>query len=119
RALAPRASAMRMQLEDEFVRVDLSDGEHDSRAPRRSKLDPLLQQSAIDAGADVRARTTVIGLLREGERVVGVRVRDGTGEHELRAPIVVGADGRNSTIARLVEAEAYVEDVSPHGAYWA
>ena len=119
RALAPRAFALRMQLEDEFVRVDLSDDGHDSRAPRRSKLDPLLQQSAIDAGVDVRPRTSVIGLLHDGESVVGVRVRDGAGEHELRAPIVVGADGRNSTIARLVEAPAYVEDTSPHGAYWA
>ena len=48
-----------------------------------------------------------------------MRVRDGAGEHDLAAPLVVGADGRNSTIARLVGAPAYVEDSSPHGAYWA
>ena len=33
-----------MQLEDDYVRVDLSDAGHDARAPRRSKLDPVLQQ---------------------------------------------------------------------------
>jgi len=118
RALAPAANAIQMQLEDAYIRIDLSDGAHDSRCPRRSKLDPVLQRAVVDAGVDVRPRTSVIGLVRNGERVGGVRVRDGRGEYELRAPLVVGADGRNSTIAKLVGAPAYVEDTSPHGAYW-
>ena len=119
RALAPRALALRMQVEDAHLRIDLSDDAHDARCPRRLKLDPLLQRTVVDAGIDVRPRTTVIGLVRDGDRVAGVRVRGAAGEHELRAPLVVGADGRNSTIARLVGAPAYVEDTSPHGAYWA
>jgi flavin-dependent dehydrogenase len=119
RALAPRALALRMQLEDAYLQVDLSDDAHDARCPRRLKLDPLLQRAVVDAGVDVRPRTTVIDLVRDGDRVIGVRVRDASGEHEIRAPLVVGADGRNSTIARLVGAQAYVEDTSPHGAYWA
>lgn len=119
RALAPRARALRMQVEDAYVQVDLTDDAHDARCPRRLKLDPVLQRAVVDAGVDVRPRTQVIGLLRDGERVTGVRVRDGVGEHELRAGLVVGADGRNSTIARLVGAPAYVEDTAAHGAYWA
>ncbi|HSD09985.1 MAG TPA: NAD(P)/FAD-dependent oxidoreductase, partial [Candidatus Binatia bacterium] len=119
RALAPRALALRMQIEDAHLQADLSDDAHDARCPRRLKLDPLLQRAVVDAGIDVRPRTTVIGLVRDADRVAGVRVRDAAGEHELRAPLVVGADGRNSTIARLVGAPAYVEDTSPHGAYWA
>jgi len=119
RALAPRAHALRMQVEDAHLRVDLSDDRHDARCPRRLKLDPLLQRAVVDAGIDVRPRTSVIGLVRDDDRVAGVRVRDAAGEHELRAPLVVGADGRNSTVARLVGAPAYVEDTSPHGAYWA
>ena len=119
RALAPRALALQMQVEDAYLRVDLSDDRHDARCPRRLKLDPLLQGAVLAAGVDVRPQTTVIGLVRDGDRVAGVRVRDAAGEHELRAPLVVGADGRNSTIARLVGAPAYVEDESPHGAYWA
>ena len=43
--------------------------------------------------------------VREGARVVGVRVKDADGEHELRAPLVVGADGRRSTVARLLGAD--------------
>jgi flavin-dependent dehydrogenase len=119
RALAPRALALRMQVEDAHLRVDLSDDAHDARCPRRLKLDPVLQRAVVDAGIDVRPRTTVIALVHEDDRVAGVRVRDAAGEHELRAPLVVGADGRNSTVARLVGAPAYVEDTSPHGAYWA
>jgi flavin-dependent dehydrogenase len=119
RALAPRAPAIRMQVEDAYLQVDLSDDAHDARSPRRLKLDPVLQRAVVAAGVDVRPRTSVIGLVRDGDRVAGVRVRDGAGEHEIRAPLVVGADGRNSTVARLVDAPAYVEDTSPHGAYWA
>jgi len=119
RALAPRALALRMQVEDAGLRVDLSDDAHDARCPRRLKLDPVLQRAVVDAGIDVRPRTTVFALVHDGDRVVGVRVRDAAGEHELRAPLVVGADGRNSTIARLVGAPTYVDDTSPHGAYWA
>lgn len=118
RGLAPRARALRMQLEDAYLQVDLTDDSHDARCPRRLKLDPVLQRAVVDAGVDVRPKTIVVGLVRDGDRVGGVRVRDGSGEHELRAPLVVGADGRNSAIARLVGAPAYVEDESPHGAYW-
>ncbi|MET0152483.1 MAG: NAD(P)/FAD-dependent oxidoreductase [Candidatus Binatia bacterium] len=120
RTLAPRARALRMQVEDAYLQIDLSDGAHDARCPRRLKLDPVLQRAVVDAGVDVRPRTTVIDLVRDGERVLGVKVREsGGGEHELRAPLVVGADGRNSTIARLVGAPAYIEDTSANGAYWA
>ncbi|MGH7897966.1 MAG: NAD(P)/FAD-dependent oxidoreductase, partial [Candidatus Binatia bacterium] len=119
RALAPRALALRMQVEVAYVHVDLSDDRHDARSPRRSKLDPVLQRAVVGAGVDVRPRTSVIGLVGDRERVGGVRVRDLAGEYEIRAPLVVGADGRNSTIARLVGAPAYVEDTSAHGAYWA
>jgi 2-polyprenyl-6-methoxyphenol hydroxylase-like FAD-dependent oxidoreductase len=46
-----------------------------------------------------------------------VRVREAGSGRASRA--VVGADGRNSTIARLVGAPAAVEDTSANGAYWA
>ena len=119
RALAPAAPAIRMQVEDDYLQVDLRDGKHHACCPRRLALDPVLQRAVVDAGVDVRPRTIVVGLIRDGDRVVGVRVRDRSGERELRAPLVVGADGRNSIVARLVGAPAYVEDSSPNGAYWA
>ncbi|HEX2034508.1 MAG TPA: FAD-dependent oxidoreductase [Chloroflexota bacterium] len=41
-------------------------------------------------------------VLREGERIAGVRYRDGGGEHELRAHFTVATDGRHSSIRRAV-----------------
>jgi 2-polyprenyl-6-methoxyphenol hydroxylase-like FAD-dependent oxidoreductase len=42
--------------------------------------------------------TEATDLLREGGRVVGVRAKDAEGEFEIRSELVVGADGRHSTI---------------------
>src|SRR4051794_40319302 len=62
---------------------------------RRTVLDPLLADAAAEAGADVRFETKVTGLLREGGRVAGVRTTAG----DIPAKLVVGADGRGSTVA--------------------
>ena len=76
---------------------------------RRPALDQVLVDNAIEAGAEVRSGTRVTGLLDEdGGRVGGVRTKDAAGTvSTLRAPVVVGADGRNSTIAKLVGARRY------------
>jgi 2-polyprenyl-6-methoxyphenol hydroxylase-like FAD-dependent oxidoreductase len=42
--------------------------------------------------------TEVVDLLMEGSRVVGVRAKTGTAEVEFRADLVIGADGRHSTL---------------------
>src|SRR3954451_23672749 len=68
---------------------------------RRPGLDAALVETARDAGAEVREGVRVTELLHDGGRVAGVRCDDGT---ELRAPLVVGADGRRSTVARLIGA---------------
>ena len=54
-----------------------------------------LLRTAATYGANVVSRTQAVGLLREGERVTGVRVHDlETGrEHEVRARQVVNATG--------------------------
>jgi 2-polyprenyl-6-methoxyphenol hydroxylase-like FAD-dependent oxidoreductase len=60
----------------------------------------------------------VIGLLSDGDSVTGVRVKDATSEFELRAPLVVGADGRHSAIAKMMGAPAYLESQTPNAMYW-
>ncbi len=45
-------------------------------------------------------RGAVTGLLREGARVSGVRLRSASGERELRARLVVGCDGTRSAVRR-------------------
>src|SRR5438094_6821355 len=42
-------------------------------------------------------QTEVVDLLIENERVIGVRAKSPRGEMELRADLVIGADGRHST----------------------
>jgi 2-polyprenyl-6-methoxyphenol hydroxylase-like FAD-dependent oxidoreductase len=70
---------------------------------RRITLDAILLDAAIAAGVEVRTKTNVNGLLRAGGRVAGVETTAGT----LRAPLVVGADGARSTVARLAGAVEY------------
>ena len=73
---------------------------------RRPGLDAALVATARDAGAEVREGARATDLLDEGGRVAGVRWTDAEGaEREIRAPLVVGADGRRSTVARLVGTE--------------
>jgi menaquinone-9 beta-reductase len=86
--------------------------------PRRSTLDPLLADAAVQAGAELRDETAVLEVLREGERVVGVRARHGNVTSELRARIVVGADGRNSTVAKQVRAPEYLSEEARRAGYW-
>jgi 2-polyprenyl-6-methoxyphenol hydroxylase-like FAD-dependent oxidoreductase len=74
---------------------------------RRFKLDVLLVEAAIEEGVTLFEGSVVEGLLRDGQdRVIGVTARDRrTGRRiEARASVVVGADGRHSTVARLVGA---------------
>jgi 2-polyprenyl-6-methoxyphenol hydroxylase-like FAD-dependent oxidoreductase len=85
---------------------------------RRFLLDPILLEAAEQAGADVRMSTKVTGLVREGGRVVGVLVNEGGRESELRARLVVGADGRNSTVAGLAGSRKYNLTPNRRAFYW-
>lgn len=72
---------------------------------RRTGFDAALVATARAAGATVYESTRVIDLLHDGNRVVGVRAVDRSGvTSEIRARLVVGADGRRSTVARLAGA---------------
>ncbi|MFI1715138.1 NAD(P)/FAD-dependent oxidoreductase [Streptomyces litmocidini] len=67
---------------------------------RRSTLDPMIRCRAAETpGVDVLLGHRVTGLLREAGRTVGVRASTSEGERELRARLVVGADGKDSAVA--------------------
>lgn len=72
----------------------------------------------MEAGAEVRMATKVTGLIEERGRVTGVRVVHDGSEGALMAPLVVGADGRNSTIAELVGARKYNVTQNERFGYW-
>ena len=75
-------------------------------APRRTVLDRILVDAAREAGAGVRFGYRLTGLRHEPSgRVRGVVVEGADGTvHQVRANLVVGADGRHSSVARLVAA---------------
>jgi 2-polyprenyl-6-methoxyphenol hydroxylase-like FAD-dependent oxidoreductase len=79
---------------------------------RRPVLDSVLVEAAADAGADVRTATRATGLVERGGRVAGVIAETASGDVRLEAPLVVGADGRGSKVARLVGARTY--NVAPN-----
>jgi 2-polyprenyl-6-methoxyphenol hydroxylase-like FAD-dependent oxidoreductase len=92
--------------------------EHAGRAVnlRRELLDPLLRETAASTpGVELMLGQGAHRLLRDGRSVSGLVVRDRDGEEtELRAKLVVGADGRDSHVARLAGVR---EKVLPHGRF--
>jgi flavin-dependent dehydrogenase len=78
--------------------------------PRRTVLDTLLAEAAVEAGAELRQGFTVTDVSCDNGQVVGIQGhgQDGASVTE-RARIVIGADGKHSKIAQLVEAPRYKE----------
>lgn len=63
----------------------------------RSEFDVIALDNAREKGAEVREEITVKELLREGERVIGVRAEDKTGKsQEFFAPITIDCSGREA-----------------------
>ncbi len=80
--------------------------------PRRTVLDKLLADAAVDAGAELREAFTVEGLLWDGDRAAGIKGRGRAGGSvEERARVVIGADGVYSLVAKAVRAPEY--DAAP------
>ncbi len=67
---------------------------------RRTSFDRLVFDAAVESGADIWQECEVRSLLRSRERVDGVRVDRNGRALEIRAPLVIGADGAYSTVAR-------------------
>lgn len=97
----------RFTLVNDDVRIDGSFAAEDfpelGMCVRRVTLDALLVDAAVATGADVRTGVKVTGVVSVADRVVGVDTDQGV----VRAHLVVGADGRHSTVAAAVGAPEY------------
>ncbi|MDQ6633771.1 MAG: NAD(P)/FAD-dependent oxidoreductase, partial [Gemmatimonadota bacterium] len=74
-------------------------------ALRRTRLDPILLDCARNAGAEVREQMRVTDVMRDARgRAIGVRVlrADGAAQ-DIRARLVVGADGLRSVVGRRLD----------------
>src|SRR4051794_12033492 len=97
------------------------DGVDEAYCPRRPVLDTMLVHAAADAGVEVREGFSVGEIVVEDGAVVGIRSDSSSGSVTERAKVVIGADGRNSLVARAVQPEQYNERpaVSPaFYSYW-
>jgi 2-polyprenyl-6-methoxyphenol hydroxylase-like FAD-dependent oxidoreductase len=85
--------------------------------PQWDFLDFLADQAKTYPGFRLRMECEATGLLRDGERIVGVRASTPEGEIEIRADLVVAADGRHSRMRE--EAGLAVDDLgAPMDALW-
>src|SRR5215207_8128811 len=79
-----------------------------ARLRRWGLLDRILLEAAAEAGAEVRERFSVSEIVVEDGRVAGIRGRAAGGATVTeRAPMVIGADGMRSRVARAVGAPTY------------
>jgi 2-polyprenyl-6-methoxyphenol hydroxylase-like FAD-dependent oxidoreductase len=112
----PRIQKTTFHYAEERVEVQIKprDGVDALYAPRRTVLDPMLADAAAEAGADVVYHTRLVDVTRSATgRIDGVIV-EGSDRvpRAIAAPWVVGADGRQSTLARRVGALPY--HIGPH-----
>ncbi|HTS10678.1 MAG TPA: NAD(P)/FAD-dependent oxidoreductase [Candidatus Limnocylindrales bacterium] len=88
-------------------------------APRRTILDKILVDAAVEASAELRENFSVREIVFDGDRVVGVTGRDAGGSIVTeKAHVVIGADGVHSFVARSVKAPEYEVRPAPGCAYY-
>ncbi|MEZ4521659.1 MAG: NAD(P)/FAD-dependent oxidoreductase [Thermomicrobiales bacterium] len=93
------------------------DGVNFGICPRRTVLDGALFKHASESpNVDAVDHARVVSLVNDGEGVSGVILEHDGGERQVAARLVVGADGRNSLVARETGAEQ--RDLMPAGRYW-
>lgn len=74
----------------------------------RMEFDVLLQEHAVDCGAEYCQGQVKEAIVENGQ-VVGVRARLNGKTQELRSKVVIGADGVTSTVARTVRPDKHVD----------
>jgi flavin-dependent dehydrogenase len=106
-AHTPPVNRMTLGFGDKIVSFDVRAdfGVTSLYAPRRTVLDPVILDAAVAAGAELELGSPLTGLLRdERGRVTGASIGRSAATRAVRSRYVIGADGRNSTVADLVGA---------------
>lgn len=118
---APPLPEVRLGFGDEIVSIHLSNdfGIDALYAPRRTVLDPILEQAAVEAGAEFRHRNRVVDLIWDGHRTTGVVVDDGGEKQTIEARYVVGADGMFSRTVDRASARTYRSIPAANATYYA
>ena len=82
--------------------------------PRRTVLDKILVDAAVEAGAELRQDLIVEDLVIDSGQVTGIRGRMKSGNASVTesARLVVGADGKHSLVARQAQAASSFEAIA-------
>ena len=75
-------------------------GKNTGAVVERKMFDKWLAIQAANLGAYVQAKTEVTDVIKEGDKIVGVKANFEGDEFDLRAKVVVACDGVESTLAR-------------------
>jgi 2-polyprenyl-6-methoxyphenol hydroxylase-like FAD-dependent oxidoreductase len=108
------AGAVRSRMRIRVDRRWIDPGALSTVAPginlRRELLDPLIRRAAAETpGVELILGRSAHELLRSGDRICGVVLRDQRGvETRLRARLVIGADGGTSPVAALAGARSRI-----------
>jgi digeranylgeranylglycerophospholipid reductase len=74
----------------------------------RDLFDRHLAKEAAKAGAEILIKTSAVGLLREDGQVVGARCEHMGDHFDVRAGVVIGADGFESQVGRWAGLETHL-----------
>ena len=83
----------------------------------RSEFDTMMLDNAREHGVDVHEGVRVHDVLFDGDRAVGVKIRDAQGFHEIRAKVVVDASGQNGLLMNRLGLRVW-DPILNKGAIW-
>src|SRR3989441_55640 len=85
--------------------------------PQWDFLNFLAERARVYPGFHLEMESEVSGLTFDRERVTGVRVRTSAGERDVSADLVVGTDGRDSTVRKAAALQS-IEFGAPMDVLW-
>ena len=83
----------------------------------RSEFDQMMLENAREHGVNVHEGVRVHDVTFEGDRAVGVRIKDGEGFREVRAKVVVDASGQNGLLMNRLNLRVW-DPILNKGAIW-
>src|SRR6187401_692082 len=83
----------------------------------RSEFDEMMLENAREHGVNVHEGVRVHDVIFEGDRAVGVRIKDGEGFREVRAKVVVDASGQNGLLMNRLNLRVW-DPILNKGAIW-
>ncbi|MDD4307204.1 MAG: NAD(P)/FAD-dependent oxidoreductase [Thermoplasmata archaeon] len=76
----------------------------------RDLFDRALAKLAGEAGADIKVKTSALGIWKENGKIVGLHLISNGEKHDVRCKIIIGADGYESQVGRWAGIDTTIAD---------